>query len=178
MFTFFLLSFFLFLSSLVFRPRGPVSGIVGHEDFCVSEWACEHVWMWVAIGEKCFNSSLKSFFSFSKYQSVSPFFSLSLSMMDFLNSTLLSRNISTAKILSLNPKHCSMSLGKRELRRWEAFERLGRMTDAFEMSKYFPKEDPVSGLNLTQRPKAFWIDHYDMKLFSWLYNEAFREAAL
>lgn len=38
------------------------------------------------------------------------------------------------------------------------------MTDAFEMSEYFPKEDTISGLNLTQRPKAFWIDHYNKKL--------------
>lgn len=52
------------------------------------------------------------------------------------------------------------------------------MTDAFEMSKFFPKVDTISGLNLTQRLKAFWIDHYNKKLFSWLYNEAFREAAL
>lgn len=29
------------------------------------------------------------------------------------------------------------------------------MTDAFEMSQYFLKEDEISGLNLTQRPKAF-----------------------
>lgn len=35
------------------------------------------------------------------------------------------------------------------------------MTDAFEMSEYFPKDCTIFGLNLTQRLKAFEIDHYN-----------------
>ncbi len=73
-------AFLLSLSSLVCHPRGCVAGIVGREDFCVQ--------MWEAVRERCFNSSLWSFVSSSKCQSLSPLLSVSLSMMDFLNFTL------------------------------------------------------------------------------------------
>lgn len=68
-----------------------------------------------------------------------PFLSVSLSVMDSLNSNPLLK----PGALILN----SVSAGKSEPRGWEPSAR-------FEMSDYFPKDDTISGLNLRQRSGA------------------------
>lgn len=80
---------------------------------------------------------------------------------------------SSSQVFPLNLKWHSMSLEKGDLVdgiliRW--------MTDV--MSECFPKEEAISGINLTQRSQAFTIDHYSKQLLSWLYHEPLWEAAL